>query len=682
MTFKNLKLKLPDGSIQEVKYPEEWTEEQIKESVFKHMPQYLDKSKSSPQPKEDAMQSPEEQTGLSGVIGDVGRGVGNAVKGGINFAREFPKKLEKSGKYIEENPGKSILHNAGQVAAETGDIGKSFINAPYNLNQYLARKHLLPQVLGKLGKLIPHLPEDTGVENALGLKGDKTKGDDLFRSIPNIAAVGAGVTSLAKGVKNLVSAPSKERLFQRALEEKIDKAAKEKGLASGELDQLKDSLQLEYSKMHPGSIGELSPVGQEVAINQKTRQLEANPKKNEVPEGELPEVPEAPDTKGQQEEHQKAIDETKEAAEKGLDILDNPKIKAGGKIKTAIENLHSKASGLYKSARKYYVDKKISADNSAEIKAATDELEALKASDELAPGYGSGTPEEKALQANIDALKGEKVNASDIFDLQRTLEKMAENTRDRQYAAGKGTTDLERKRLGQIADNLDAHADKLAKRLEAVGGKDVQKIITEANKGWRTYKQLIKENPVGKAALKGNVPNETLIKLAEQHSANDFLKGLVDSDPELRKQLLAAYSGEKNVNRLLNPSTVIKKYIESLPQVEEYLNAYKNALSDYKANEKSGAKVKKAHDELVASMKQVAEAKSLQQQIKFHEEAIPKIEAKMAKFDSKSSEHAKLEKQLSDHKKHLSDKNHLLKKYGKYALGALGVNELSRRLGF
>lgn len=80
-------------------------------------------------------------------------------------------------------------------------------------------------------------------------------------------------------------------------------------------------------------------------------------------------------------------------------------------------------------------------------------------------------------------------------------------------------------------------------------------------------------------------------------------------------------------------------------------------------------------------MKEVAEAKHLQQQIKFHEEALPKIKAKMAKVDAKSAEHAKLAKELKDHEQKLADKNHLLKKYGKTALGLLGVNELRKKLG-
>lgn len=176
-----------------------------------------------PEP-EDAPEEKRELTGLLGVGSDIAHGVSSATK----FALDIPNKLKKSGNYIEENPGSSILHNAGQLAAETGEIGKGLINVPYNLNQYLARKHLLPQVLGKLGKLIPHLPEDTGVEKALGLEPDKEKGDDLIRAIPEIASMAFGGVGLLKQGKKLFKAPDLKEAI-RTTQGKVNEATSEAG---------------------------------------------------------------------------------------------------------------------------------------------------------------------------------------------------------------------------------------------------------------------------------------------------------------------------------------------------------------------------------------------------------------------------------------------------------------------
>jgi len=90
------------------------------------------------------------------------------------------------------------------------------------LNQYLARKHLLPQVLGKLGKLIPHLPEDMGIEKELGLQADPNKGDELVRAIPDIAGIATGGRTIAKASGKLFKSPDlKEAL--RATQAKVNK---------------------------------------------------------------------------------------------------------------------------------------------------------------------------------------------------------------------------------------------------------------------------------------------------------------------------------------------------------------------------------------------------------------------------------------------------------------------------
>ena len=632
-------------------------------------------------------EEPMERTGLLGIGADLARGLGNAYKGGIKFAADTPEMLEDLGEQLLENPGTGQLRGVAQIGAEAADIGKGIINAPYNLNQYLARKHLLPQVLGKLGKFIPHIPEDTGVEKALGL--EPKKGDKLIRGLTEGAAIASGGVPIAKGIKKAVTAPSKERLFKRALEDKLALAQKEQVLSESEVKALEDALKLKYSELHGERIGEVSPIGQQVNINVKKHELAQKKPLTEIPEKEIGELPEAPDIKAIMEEHKSNVEAARKSAEEKLGILENPRLKAGAKFKTAIKDLHQSASDLYKAARDTYKSKQITANNSAEIKSATKELEALKEADELAPGYGSGTAEQKALEANIEALKGEKVNASDIFDLQRTLEKMAETTRKKQYS---GVTELEFKRLGGIADRLDSHADKLAKRLEEVGGKDVQKIITEANKGWRTYKDLTKKNPLGKAAMKGDVPSNAMIELAKDHPGNEFLNGLVESNPELKKHILAAYAGESNVNKLLKPASLTKKYLESLPEVDEHVNALKQAINDYRAGEVNTGKVKREYDELVQSMKRTAseqkirqdainESKELEKQIKFHEEAIPKLEEKIKIAKKKGAEVKRLEEQKAQHQRDLADKGTRLKKAKNTILKIAGILAIGNKLG-
>ncbi len=224
-----IKVKLPSGEMVPMKVPDDWDQDKIASEIHRQFP--IDKGDGNDGHKpieltltKGVEAEPEERTGLMGVASDIGHGLSSALR----FALDVPNKLRKGGKYIEEHPGSSILHNVGQLAAGTADVGKGLINAPYNLNQYLARKHLLPQVLGKVGKLIPHIPEDTGVEKFLGLEPDKEKGDDLIRAIPELATALSGGRMLVGQGKKLLRAPDLKDSI-RSTQAKVTHATDEAG---------------------------------------------------------------------------------------------------------------------------------------------------------------------------------------------------------------------------------------------------------------------------------------------------------------------------------------------------------------------------------------------------------------------------------------------------------------------
>ena len=692
--------------------------------------QYIVKDKSKAKPKINA--EAKEATGLTGVGTDIMDLFMNALTGAANL----PDTAGKARDFIAENPATAMKHYLAQLGAGGADVLKGLANSGADVNEYLQKKRLHPaqlftggeseggeeivnspkqiaegiaknigspykqfatELINSITKNLPRIPEDTGAEKFFGNEPIPESGDTLFRGlVPTVAAIAPlalGVKSIAKVAKEA----SKETKFIRAFEKRIDQAADKVGMSEEALKGFKESLRREYSKAHGESIGEVTPIGQEVAANIKTHKVEKLKPDTEIPEEHVGEIPEAPDTEKMLVEHEDAIEAAKKATNEHLGTMENPSITAGGKIKKAIKALHNSSSNLYKSARKFYEDKKIVADNSKEIKAVTNDLEELKNADELAPGYGSGTAEQKILESKLNALKGEKVNASDIFDLQESLETMAENFRNKQYAtdtAAKKTTQLERNRFGEIADKLDAHAESLKSRLESVGGKEVQSIIKEANKGWKTYKDLSKRNPVGKAALKGDIPSNSMIKLAAEHDGNEFLNGMLASDPELKKNFLAAFTGtgKSNLEKLLNPTRVTRQYLESLPEVEEHVNALQNAIKKYEGKKGEVSNIKKEHKALVDSMKEAAErqkvrqnaiqeSEKLKRQIKFHEDAIPKLEEKIKTVAEDTAEHNRLQKELKEHKQHLQDKNHLLKKYGAIALRATGISALMHKVG-
>lgn len=686
MTLKDIRQKYPDyDDLSDVeladKLHSKFYSDLPKEEVYKKLDlpteaKEID-SQGASKPMELTLTKGSEDKGADwrGLAGDTIHMLGRALKNGVGFLGRAPGNIKEIGSELLEHPLSYPPHVAQQVLAGLGEGAKGLANIPHEIFDELADKKITPNWL-RTGSI----PEDTGVEKFLGLEPTK-KSDELLRALPALYGGGA---LLGKGIskaKKIASTPSKEKLFQRALEKRIDEAGVSKDISKSELKSLQDALKLDYSNIHGETLGEANPVSLQEGINVAEHKLAEKKPLTEIPEQQVGEIPPTPDTKAIIDEKKATLESATKQAENVVGIKNNPRLEGSKPIKKAIEDVKSSASDLYKSARSHYVNEKISADNGAEIKAVTKDLEALKDADELAPGYGSGTAEQKALQSQLEALQGEKVNASDIFDLQRTLEKMAEDTRKKQYS---GVNDIEFKRLGNLAERFDTHAESLAKRLEAVGGKEVQSMITEANKGWRIYKNLSNRNPVGKAALKGEIPTRAMIEIAKDHPGNDFLSALVESNPELKKHMLAAYAGETNVNKLLKPTTLAKKYIESLPEVEEHVNALKEALKGVKEGEIKASRVKKEYDDLVNSMKDAAKQQKIRQdaikesdvlkkQIKFKKDAIPKIEAKMKKADTSVAEHKKLQKELVEHKKFIEDKGGRLKELAKFFVKVKGV---------
>ena len=621
---------------------------------------------------------PQESTGFSGLARDAISGLGKALSSGLKFAIRAPQNIQEIGTELIKHPLSSPPHIAQQILAGLGEGAKGALNIPHDIFEELANKKITPNWL-RTGKI----PEDTGVEKFLGLEPTK-KSDELLRALP--ALYGGGQLA-AKGigkVKEIAKAPSKEMLFQRALEDRLGEVAEKTDISKADLKKLQEALKLDYSTIHPEKLGEANPVSLQESINIKKQKLAEKQPLTEIPEQKIGEIPSEPDTKAIIAEKKAAAESARKAAEETLGVLDNPRLKGGAIVQKAIKDVKKSSSDLYDQARNHYVEKKIMADNSKEIKAVTDDLSALKDADELAPGYGSGTAEQKALESQIASLKGEQVNASDIFDLQRTLEKMAQDTRKKQYS---GVSELDFKRLGNLAERFDSHANNLAKRLEAVGGKDVQGMIKEANKGWKTFKDLEKNN-VGKAALnKGELPSRAMIDIANTQSGNEFLRALTETYPELKKHMLAAHVGEGSVNKLLKPTTLTKEYLKALPEVEDKVQDLKNAIAGIKEGEAKASNVKKEYDALVTSMKDAAkqqkirqdaieESDALKKQIKFKEDALPKIQAKMQEVEKNSAEYSKLKNELEDHKKFIKDKGGRLKELATFFVKVKGANML------
>lgn len=616
--------------------------------------------------EEEPEQPPEETTGWKGLGKDAIEMLRGSLKGLGGFAKRVPDEAKELIKDRFKNP--LDMHNEGQLAASLVGGARDTLNIPYKAIKELGEKDIIPDWLKKYNELpFTHIPEDTGVESALGLEPTR-KSDELVRAVPAIAG---GVTAIVKGgakALTALKAPSKEVLFQRALQQTIDKAKEAHNLSKADITNLQNNLTEEFSSEFGKRLGNTSPTGQKESINVKQAKIGELAPDIAIPEKPVPEVPEVPDVKSAEKSLADALESTKSHDVHGGRILQ----KAITEDKKATEN-------LYNQYRQHLSKSDIKVNNNAQIKEVTQALDEMKAADELAPGYGIGTDEQKALESQLTKLQSETVNAEHVFAVKRTLDKMADDTRAKQYS---GVSDLEFKQLKSVADRLEAKANKLGKVLENVGGEDATKMLKQANKGWSDY-AAARNHPVGRKVLKeGILPPNTIGKLNSTERGTDYLNRIKDSDMRLQKHILSQkYGKESQFKNLLNPKEEVEPYLANLEELHPHIENLRETKYAATEHKKLADSMQKVAEEQIKRQKAIKESDELKKQIKFHEDAIPKLEAKIKAAEQKGAEHARLDKELKEHRQHLKDKNYRLKKYGNAMLRLTGVSSLLHKAG-
>lgn len=198
-------VKLPNGEMQPMSYPDDWDDEQIKSAISKHFPDVGGQSEQSERkPMQLELtkgQNRPEKTGFRGLASDAIHMLGNALKSGVGFVRRAPGNIAEIGSELIHHPLSYPPHVAGQVLAGLGEGAKGLANIPHELVEELGRKKIIPDWIHT-----GSIPEDTGVEKFLGLEPTK-KSDELLRALPAIYGGGKLVSSGLKAGKKLVSAP-------------------------------------------------------------------------------------------------------------------------------------------------------------------------------------------------------------------------------------------------------------------------------------------------------------------------------------------------------------------------------------------------------------------------------------------------------------------------------------------
>ncbi len=726
MTTINVKLK--SGKVVPMTHPDDWSQEQVEQAIHESFPDETTDNESNippipgsesqiePIPKkvpvigqvgeeqQPIVSAKKETTGLKGLAEDAMDLLRETMKGGIGFVQRVPENIKEQARAYSEHPLDTGLHNAGQIIAGLAEGGKGLYNLQHGLLKELGKKELIPKWLEKYNEAAPlsHVPEDTGIEKALGLQPTR-KSDELIRALPAIiGGVGSVVKGVTKGVTKLTS-PSKETLFKRKLEDRLNEAKKEYGLSKEQTEAFGNKLRTDYAKIHKEDIGELTPTGQEVSISKKEGQIEkAYPSAN-IPEKTIGKIPVSPDTQKILSHFDKFEDEAKQSLSNVLEAKEGLSRKGGEKVKTSMDNLHKETSNLYNEMRDSYETSGIKIDNSKKVKEVREELNQLNASDNLAPGYGSGTPEQAALELEIKALESETVPAADVYRMKRTLDHLSSKADKAKYET-KGN-EIEFNRLNDLSKRYEQMSDKLAETLESVGDPDHQAKMKKANQGWRTWKDLSERNSIGKHVLKHTkIPPNTMDKLTGTEPGNVFLNTLVHGDkdlkipgdPELRKYILGQSFVEKKTGKvhheaLIEPVADTKKYLDSLPEVGRAVKNLEMVFRKVKEGKALAPQLNKAHDKLTTAMKNEAKLQQTRQesnkkiakfdeQIKFKKDAIPKIQARIKIDEAKGLNVTKLEDELHQYQRDVED-SQKAKKLLQKGLELVGITSIGHKLG-
>lgn len=593
----------------------------------------------------------------------------NAMAKGTNFLAEIPDELKGIKEEFKKSPLGETKHIAGQLGVGTANLGKGIANFALSLLEPLSEIGGIPEG----GKPFNYqIPENTGLQEALGLESNK-KGDKLITEIPEIASLGYGGSGLLKqGYKKLatVNPLSKESKLRNAMTEEIINAKKIKEAASKELEKTGENLKYQFAeKSEPKGqkIGSLNPVDQRIEALAKESKIEDLKPAASVPEKKVELKPE-PD-------YEKAIEKAKEEKVTATESLSEAlrshepiSLEAGDRIKKHLDKLHNTASSLYNRIESGYKGKFIPKDNTAEINKISSDIqniikEDLASGESLAPGYGSSTSEQQALEAKIKSLKGEKVKASDAYDVLRTLQNRAQKARDASFKPG--VDKIERTRLQKLAHMHEKQAVKLGKHLESVGDPNTKEMLKNANEVWRAYKD-ISRSKVGKSILRneGNIPADTMLKIEGTGKGNEHLRELVKVDPELGRYLFGQkYAKANQQSKIFEKSDLTDRYLKNLPQdiqskVTDLKVALKKVSNPTLENGQTIKEAKNAHKELIKAFeeqglrqKSAKEITELTKQTKLHRDAATELETKIKTEEAAGKNVEKLQEDFARHKR-------------------------------
>ena len=608
----------------------------------------------------------------------------HALKNAAGFMRDIPKMGSSLAQNMAKNPIKAYLHNEGQMLAGIGEFGKGAANTVFSLATALMKNMdpLTANLMKNAGIEIkaPQIPEDTGVEKALGLEASRPE-DRFTRAIPDMYVGGSIVKDVAqlsrKGLRMLNQSDLKAQakaFEKRGMESDKEAAriAEENVLTKEETKAMGASLSEEYVKKHaPSQLGGKDVSSQKIKQTLKAQKIEEAKPIAEMTHEEISDANPEELTRQSKKQAAKTIKEAKKEAgaliaKSNLDIdeaheaLSNAFGTKGaivnGKALTVADvggrpaQAHIKedkdtATKLYGEIRSHYEDAAVKVNNNSEIKSTMAVLKQLEHDDPLAPGYGSGTDTQLALGHQITALKNELIPAKDLFDLAKTLDQRSSNLRDIQY--GDKIEQVERTRAETAANKYDAEAEKIREMLEQTGDGEARQKTKEANKLWSDYKSA-KAHPNGHEIISnGKLQPNHMTKITGTSKGDDYLQRITESNPIIQKAAVSMKYGKKTQHGgLLKPDKVTQSYLNDL-DTQPHIEALREKLQKHESNKVAAKEQVESKSDEANELKEQQHdyAKELEKNQKALAESL-KAQKNIEKLEAEMKSHSEAEHQF------------------------------------
>lgn len=630
----SINVKLPDGSLQPLNFPEGMSDAQIQMAIHKEYGM-SSSARNSPFQNIDSMPDKEKflykmMPGATQIPIGMKEGFQGATSALPGIGKYFP---EPKAPPIPENVESSTLfRNVGRTAGALPVLAG--VGAPIAAGASALGVPALAAELGAAGI--------AGAATTPGGIGERALGAAETIApfgIKPLAKIIGGVPGAIKGIANTIK---NARMNLSPLEAK-----------AAETSQLADTAQA----AHEGTKAQAAVMGQSSNPDVVQGKLLQNQQKLNELHGQLADVPPVtPRNVDQSQANLQSLNETREKAQQAVQNTESTigqhlnqgmqhDVRAATQIQEAQDKIRSGIGKGYDELEQNLKGKNIQINNSDRIADLNSQVLKMLKDNRV------DTKEGKQLLDELHGLEGqqESIPASDYLRAYRNARQLAREARQKAYQPGMKAE--ERNEWKQRYDALDDKVEEMGDVLEqGIGKEDYQK-LHDLNNQWRTKVVPLYRNTTFQKILKSNQMDDNIIKkLRGNEAGNMLMKNIIQNDPAILKNVVGQRYAVRP-NEIHNPNETMREYMDKMPELKQMLNQRNQANVIAKRADENVMNAEKQHKELTEQAQQRAEQhqqiNEVQEKIAKQERIIAELRKTANRKDISLAEKAKAESELA-----------------------------------